>query len=311
MSTTATAGTPAADAPGAAGASGAPGASGPSTGVTTAIRNPYAEQAPSPPGRFLPALNPLAKLAAPLPVMIALVFTRGIAIPFAFSLLALVLLLVGARLSGRAITVILIGVPLGVALLGVTLGIWVDPARIDGGNAAASVVLIEMGDWRFTLAAYLVGLATALRIAAIVLLSLLAGLSTTGPEVVRALVQNLRVPYRLGYTALAAFRFVPRFRHELEVIRAAHRVRGTGGGRGPVAAARRTISSAIPLLASAIRHAERVALAMDARAFGAHPTRTERVVSRWRARDTAFVALLWVASAAIFWWALGAGLNGQ
>lgn len=304
MSTTATAGTPAADAPG------APGASGASTGATTAARNPYAEQPPAPSARFLHALNPLAKLAGPLPVMIALVFTRGIAIPLAFSLLALALLLLGARLSGRAIAILLVGVPTGVALLGVTLGIWVDPARVDGASAAASVVLIEVGDWRFTLAAYLVGLATALRIAALVLLSLLAGLTTTGPELVRALVQNLRVPYRLGYTALAALRFVPRFRHELEVIRAAHRVRGTDGGRGPVAAARRTISYAIPLLASAIRHAERVALAMDARAFGAHPTRTERIVSRWRPRDPAFVVLLWVASAAILWWGLTAGLGG-
>nr|MDQ2697790.1 energy-coupling factor transporter transmembrane protein EcfT [Actinomycetota bacterium] len=61
------------------------------------------------------------------------------------------------------------------------------------------------------------------------------------------------------------------------------------------------VSYAVPLLASAIRHAERVALAMDARAFGAHPTRTERVISRWRARDSMFVLLFWVASAAIFW----------
>jgi energy-coupling factor transport system permease protein len=278
--------------------------------AATAPRNPYAEQAPAPPVRFLHALNPLAKLAAPLPVMIALVFTRGIPIPLAFSVLALGLLLVGARLSGRAIALLLIGTPMGVALLGVTFGIWVDPARIDGTSAAASVVLVEVGDWRFTLAAYLVGLAAALRIAALVLLSLLAGISTSGPELVRALVQNLRVPYRLGYTALAALRFVPRFRRELEVIRAAHRARGTDGGRGPVAAVRRTISYAIPLLASAIRHAERVALAMDARAFGAHPTRTERVISRWRARDTAFVVLFWFASAAIFWWGLTAGVDG-
>ena len=128
------------------------------------------------------------------------------------------------------------------------------------------------------------------------MLSLLAGLTTTGPEFVRALVQNLRVPYRLGYTALAALRFVPRFGHELEVIRAAHRVRGTDGGRGPIAAVRRTISTAIPLLASAIRHAERVALAMDARAFGAHATRTERIISRWRPRDTVFVISFWLVS---------------
>jgi energy-coupling factor transport system permease protein len=61
------------------------------------------------------------------------------------------------------------------------------------------------------------------------------------------------------------------------------------------------VSYAIPLLASGIRHAERVALAMDARAFGAHPTRTERVVSRWRVRDTVFVVLFLAASATILW----------
>lgn len=271
------------------------------TATATARRNPYAEQAPAPRARFLHALNPLAKLAAPLPVMVALLFTRDIAVPLTFSVLTLALLLVGARLSARAVAILLVGTPLGVALLGVTFGAWVDPQRIEGTSAAASIVLIEIGDWRFTLAAYLVGVATALRVAALVLLSLIPGLSTTGPELVRALVQNLRVPYRLGYTALAALRFVPRFGHELEVIRAAHRVRGTDRGRGPVAAVRRSISYAIPLLASAIRHAERVALAMDARAFGAHPTRTERVISRWRARDTAFVLVFWAASAAIFW----------
>jgi len=273
--------------------------------ATAAVaRSPYAEQAPARPGRFLNGLNPIAKLAGPLPVMVALLFTRGVAIPLAFTVLALGLVLLGARLSGRAVAVLLIATPVGVALLGLTLGLWVDPSRVDPTSAAASVVLIEVGDWRFTLGAYLIGLATALRIAAILMLSLIAGLTTTGPELVRATVQNLRVPYRVGYTTLAALRFVPRFRHELEVIRAAHRVRGTDRGHGPVAAVRRTVGYAIPLLASAIRHAERVALAMDARAFGAHATRTERTISRWRVRDTLFVVLFWAASAAVFWWGL-------
>jgi energy-coupling factor transport system permease protein len=273
--------------------------------ATAAARNPYAEQTPARPARFLHGLNPIAKLAAPLPVMIALLVTRGIAIPLAFTVLAVALLLVGVRLSGRAVAVLLIATPIGVAVLGLSLGLWVDPSRVDAASPAASVVLLEVGDWRFTLGAYLTGLATALRIAAILMLSLIAGLTTTGPELVRAAVQNLRVPYRIGYTALAALRFVPRFGHELEVIRAAHRVRGIDGGRGPVAAVRRTVGSAIPLLASAIRHAERVALAMDARAFGAHPTRTERTISRWRARDTLFVLCFWLVAIAVYWWGFG------
>lgn len=261
-------------------------------------------------GGYLRALNPVAKLGAPLPVMVALVFTRGTTVPLVFTALAIVLLLVGARLPARVSAALLVATPIGIAVLAFTLGLWVDPARVDA-SAAASVTLLELGGWRYSLGAYLIGLATALRFAALLMLSLIVGLTTTGSELVRAIVQNLRVPYRVGYTALAALRFVPRFRHELETIRAAHRVRGTDRGRGPVAALRRSLSYAIPLLASAIRHAERVALAMDARAFGAHPARTERTPSPWRARDTAFVVLFWAASVAVFAWAMPSGLTAS
>ena len=279
------------------------------TGTASTVVDPYAERR-APRAGFLSALNPLAKLAAPLPAIIALIFTRGLAIPTVLILLSLAVLLIGARLRARWVALLLIGLPVLVAVLGVSFGLWVDPSRIPTGSPGASVVLVEIGGWEFTLAAYLIGLATALRIAALLVLSLIAGLTTRGPELVRALVQNLRVPYRIGYTALAALRFVPRFGHELEVIRAAQRVRGLDHGRGPIAAVRRTLAVAIPLLAGAIRHAERVALAMDARAFGAHPTRTERTVSRWRARDTAFVVLSWCAIAAVYGWGLTAGFGG-
>lgn len=145
---------------------------------------------------------------------------------------------------------------------------------------------------------------------AIIALSLISGLTMSGPDLVRASVQHLRVPYRIGYTALAAFRFVPRFRHELGVIRAAHRVRGHHGGRGPFARLARGWGYIVPLLAGAIRHAERVALAMDARAFGAYPTRTERHLVPWRTRDTVFVAAAVAVSAAIFWMLFPWGLSG-
>ena len=157
----------------------------------------------------------------------------------------------------------------------------------------------QLGSWTLYGGALVVGFATGLRIAAIVALALIAGLSTTGPDLVRSTVQQLRVPYRIGYTALAAFRFVPRFGHELEVIRQAHRVRGAHGGRGPFAAIARWSGYIVPLLAGAIRHAERVALAMDARAFGAYPDRTERHIVPFRARDVVFIVLFVAASAAI------------
>ena len=256
--------------------------------------DPYADRMRAPGIRFLYGLNPLAKLAAPLPAMLLLVFVRDAATPAAFLLLSYAIILVGTSLTPRLIGVLL-AVPLAAAAIGFGFALWTDPSKVD-----QSVVIWQLGSWTLYGGALAVGLATGLRIAAIIALALIAGLSTTGPDVVRASVQQLRVPYRIGYTALAAFRFVPRFGHELEIIRQAHRVRGAHGGRGPVSAIARWFGYIVPLMAGAIRHAERVALAMDARAFGAHPDRTERHIVPFRARDVVFIALFLLASAAIF-----------
>ena len=257
--------------------------------------DPYAGRVSASAVRFLYALNPLAKLAAPLPTMVLLVFVRDAATPAAFVLLAYAVLLVGVDFTRRLAAVLFLALPLGTLLIGFGFALWTDASRVD-----QSVVVWQIGGWTMYGGALVVGMATALRLSAIVALTLIAGLSTTGPDLVRASVQQLRVPYRIGYTALAAFRFVPRFGHELDVIRQAHRVRGAHGGRGPFAAIARWAGYVVPLLAGAIRHAERVALAMDARAFGAHPDRTERHIVPWRVRDTVFVVPFWAISAALF-----------
>lgn len=243
---------------------------------------------------FLAALNPLAKLAAVIPATLLLVFVRDLTTPLAFLALAYVVLLVGAPPTRRLAAILFLAVPLGIAIIGCGFSLWTDASRVD-----TTPVVLQIGEWRLFAGALAIGFATALRLGAIIALALLAGVTTTGTDLVRATVQQLRVPYRIGYTALAAFRFVPRFAHELDVIRQAHRVRGAYGGRGPIAAARRGFGYIVPLLAGAIRHAERVALAMDARAFGAYPDRTERYDVPFRIRDTVFVVAFWAASAAI------------
>ncbi|WBB53804.1 energy-coupling factor transporter transmembrane component T [Verrucosispora sp. WMMD573] len=238
--------------------------------------------------RFLPHLDPLAKVAGPLPAMLVLVFARDLRLPLTCACLTLGVLLIGARLDAGMLRLLLLWLPLVVLVLAVSLGAWTDPSRVD-----RSVPLAQVGDLRLYLGSVLAGLATTVRLAAILLLAMIGGLTTSGTDLVRAAVQHLRLPYRVGYTALAAFRFVPRFRHELGIIVAAHRVRGSVTGRGPVAALRRQSGYLVPLLAGAVRHAQRVALAMESRGFGAYPTRTERHRLRWHARDTSFVAACW------------------
>lgn len=236
--------------------------------------------------RPLERLNPITKAVAPLPAILLLVLVRDLATPAAFLALALLVLLLGARLDRRNL-LFLAGAPLLVLTVGTSMSLWADASRFEG-----TATLLRLGGWTLTAGAVETGFATGLRLGAIMALALVSGLTTTGADLARAMVQQLRVPYRIGYTALAAFRFVPRFGHDLEVIRQAHRVRGAHPGRGPFAAIARGLGTVVPLLAGAIRHGERIALAMDARAFGAHPTRTERHRLRFGALDIGVVLLL-------------------
>lgn len=262
--------------------------------MSTSTFDPYASVVATSPRQFLYALNPLAKVAAVAPAMLVLIFVRDLATPAVFLVLALLTIVIGARLTARTAALLFGALPLGILAVGIGFSLWVD-ADLVGDTPAA----LQLGDWALREGALAIGFATALRLGAIMALALIGGLTTTGPDLVRAGVQQLRVPYRVGYTALAAFRFVPRFGHELAVIRAAHRVRGHHGGSGPFARVARAWGYVVPLLAGAIRHAERVALAMDSRAFGAHPTRTERHLVPFRVRDTVFIVVGIAASALI------------
>lgn len=263
--------------------------------MTLSAVDPYASARPASRRQFLYALNPLAKVAGVLPAMLLLVFVRDLATPAMFLVLSCAVLLAGARLTRRIAALLFLAMPLGILLIGLGFSLWVD-----AGLVSDSAPLLRLGGWTLYAGALEIGLATGLRLGAILALALIGGLTSTGPDLVRASVQQLRVPYRIGYTALAAFRFVPRFGHELAVIRAAHRVRGHHGGRGPFARMARGWGYIVPLLAGAIRHAERVALAMDARAFGAHLTRTERHLVPFRTRDGVFIFLCLAVSAAVF-----------
>ncbi|WP_040168136.1 energy-coupling factor transporter transmembrane component T family protein [Microbacterium gorillae] len=266
----------------------------PITGAVAA--DPYLAAVPAPAWRWLHHVNPLAKLAAPVPAIVGVLFTRDIATPLALIAVAYVILLLGARMSRSLALVLFVVVPLAVAAIALGLTLWTDPATLaDPGG-----VLWRIGGWVVQEGALASGLSAALRITAMFVLAFVAGATITGPDLIRSAVEHLHLPYRIGYTALAAYRFIPRFQHELGVIRAAHRVRGRNGGRGPFAAFARGWGYVLPLFAGAIRHAERVALAMDSRAFGAHPTRTERHSVPWRWTDWLFLALFVVTTGVVF-----------
>ncbi|MFZ4843430.1 MULTISPECIES: energy-coupling factor transporter transmembrane component T [Mycetocola] len=243
---------------------------------------------------YLYGLNPLAKILGPIPAMILVLLSGTMFTPLCFVILCAVLMLTGLRWQRSSLITLGLALPLFIAVFGFSFTLWADQRRV-----AHTPVVFEIGSFPVTSGALEIGFTTALRLAALFGLALTGGLSSTGPDLVRSSIQHLHLPYRIGYTALAATRFVPRFGHELETIRQAHRVRGMSPGRGPIASTRRSLGYVVPLLTGAIRHAGRVSLAMDARAFGAHDTRTERHQIPVRTRDWVFMIGFWVFTAAV------------
>lgn len=139
------------------------------------------------------------------------------------------------------------------------------------------------------------------KVAAVLSLAILSGLLASPQSLMRALVQHLHLPYRIPYAGVAALSFLDHFREQHRIIQEAHSLRGTRWRLPLVALPLRWVTSLPALTASAVRHAERVSISMDSRAFAAFPTRTEPEILRWRKRDTAAVIVCWAAAAFILY----------
>ncbi|RZS87239.1 energy-coupling factor transport system permease protein [Motilibacter rhizosphaerae] len=153
----------------------------------------------------------------------------------------------------------------------------------------------------------LAGLATALRVLAVGLPGLLLLTALDPTELADALVQHLRVPPRPAYAVLAALRMLPLLQEEWQVLGLAQRSRGLDAGRSPVRAVELLGRRAFALLVGTVRHASRLALAMDARGFDSGVPRSRARRSRLGPLDAAAVggAMLLVGAAVAVSVALG------
>jgi energy-coupling factor transport system permease protein len=254
---------------------------------------------------FLHRLNPLSKLLVALPLMLFMLLVSDPWTPLAFILLSIILLVGFAHIPVRRFLRILS------PLLFIVLAfIVVYPFLIRPALVSATPILFKFGPVVLYEGGLYLGVVTALRIVALLLLSLLFSLTSDSADFVRALVQQWKLPYRIGYTTLAAFRFVPMMQTEMSVIQAAQRVRGVSGTHGLRGSLERLRRYAVPLLTTAIRQAERSALAMEARAFGAFEERTYFHRMRFSVADWLFVFGLWALAVFIFFTLHWAGLLG-
>lgn len=160
---------------------------------------------------------------------------------------------------------------------------------------------IELGPLRIGSETLVNGLGLGVRLLGIVLAGLLATATTQPTDMVDALVQQLRVSPRFAVGVLAALRLLPILSREWEVLAMARRARGVDAGRSPIAAMRLFAGQLLAILVAAIRRGTRMALAMEARGFGAMDCRTSARVQRMQGSDWA-----WIGAALL----LGAGAVG-
>lgn len=142
-------------------------------------------------------------------------------------------------------------------------------------------VLLRQGEPLFSLGpiwvsptSLLYGLAMALRVATYVAMGLVF-LAATSVEELTAGFRSLGLPYSLGFAMSASFRLVPTFIDTTRAVSEAQRARGLDLEHGgPLQRAKKHLPLFIPIIASCIRRANSMAMALEARGFGARTHRT-------------------------------------
>lgn len=194
--------------------------------------------------------------------------------PRASSVLGLVGLLAAASLGSVPVRVILQGLaPLAIAACGVAFFAAVFAV---GNGQPGAIVALEVGPLVISVAGIEAGLLVGARLLAIGAISIAYATTTSPTALVDSLVQEAGVSDRFAYGALAAYGALPRLAGDLRALREARALRGLRGDLHP--------RLLVALLVLAIRHAERLGVAMDARGFG-HGRRSAYRPLAWGLRD--------------------------
>ncbi len=243
---------------------------------------------------FLGRVAPVTRVAVGAAWLLAVIVTLDPRVP--------AILVVAASIA----LVLLSGLPLG-RIPGRQLPVWVTIASLtlfsivlSGSNADRSLpALLEVGPLRITWPAISGGIAIGLRVLVVALTSLLVFATSDPTSLADSLVEQWRVPDRFAYGTLAALRVTPFMATDWTTTATSRRLRGLQP-RGVVGRVRDWSAQLLVLLVSAIRRAERMALAMDARGFdnGLARTHYREIRVGWRDWITLGVGFA-VAAAAI------------
>lgn len=223
-------------------------------------------------------LNPLTKLFAGIVVAIPLFFTldivsASVAVVLELVAFALVLRIPLLRLLMR------IGFMSIFAVLGAT-GVVLYGAP--SGHQWWSWGLINITDGSLQLA-----LATGMRVLAVALPSVVMAIDIDATKLADGLAQLIHLPTRFVLGGLVALRMTQVFKDDWRMLIASRRARGVGDAKS----LHSLLSASFALLVLAIRRGTQLALAMEARGFGASHSRTWARASVLAPQDWACMAM--------------------
>lgn len=137
--------------------------------------------------------------------------------------------------------------------------------------------------------AFSAGMVLFLRAIACGMISALFALTTDPGGLIKALMADWRLSPRIGYSLFSVLQLVPDLAAEAQQIRLARAMkRGKPPSRFPNPA--EAVTLLVPLLAFAIRRANRAAIALEARGLGTGSPRTIVGAPRRRPGDAIFIA---------------------
>ena len=126
-------------------------------------------------------------------------------------------------------------------------------------------------------------------------------LSTTKVEEFTAGLSRLGVPYRVGFAITLSFRLVPLFIDAAVTVVQAQRLRGYDFDRGgPLERVRRYVPVVIPVFMGALRKANSMAMALEARGFGMSRQPTSFIDYPFEPGDITAVCALFILAAVYF-----------
>ena len=233
-------------------------------------------------------VNPVAKIAALLPLSVGVLLTLDW-LSASVALAGELLLFAVAGLRGRALWLRTLPVWVAAPLAGVSMTLY---------GQASGATYLQLGLVHITEGSVAIGLATVARVLAVALPAVVL-LATIDPtDLADGLAQLVRLPNRFVLGALAGLRLVGLFVQDWRSLELARRARGVSDtGR-----LRRLLNQALALLVLAIRRGGKLATAMEARGFDGPTRRTWARPSPFGAAEVVTITC-GVALAAVSVWA--------